>query len=133
MPTSVALPLSVPVDGLSTMPAGKLPAITLQVNGLTPPVPARVSVYALLTVATGSVVVPTATCGTIVIRPATPTESKPLSEIVAVKAGASATAGVPVMEQLLLSVRPAGSAPLVTAHEYGGRPPAGVHDPEYGT
>ena len=56
--------------------------------------------------------------------------SPPLSLMRVVKVLVPATVGVPVIVQLLLTVRPSGSVPLASAQLYGGRPAAGVHAPE---
>ena len=49
-----------------------------------------------------------------------------------VKAAAPGAVGVPVRLQLSTSARPRGGCPLATLHEYGGTPPATVHDALYG-
>src|SRR5690242_1067816 len=117
MLNDVAMPLTVPVVAFRDSPPGRRPATTLQTYGLTPPAPVSVVVKARFAVAAGSVLVLTVTWGSTVTLPATATDSKPLSLTVTVKGGAPAVVGVPVIVQLLFSVRPSGSVPPESAHE----------------
>src|SRR6266566_8056631 len=54
----IAVPLISPVLPFSVSPAGKLPAVMLQVTAPVPPVECRVAEYAVFTIAPGSEVVP---------------------------------------------------------------------------
>jgi hypothetical protein len=126
---AVGVPLIVPVE-LNVRPAGSVPLVNVHAYGAVPPVAASVAVYAAPTCPFASDVVVTASGDTLaaVIVSVRFTVAfccgLPASFAVNVNAVALATAvGVPLIVPVELSVRPAGSVPLVNVHAYGVVPP----------
>jgi hypothetical protein len=114
-PAAVGVPASAPA-ALSEIPAGRLPAETVQVYGPVPPPAASVCEYAVPTAAFGKLPVVTVSA---------PAVTAMLSDLVAVAFAASVTCavkvavppalGVPVIAPDALRAKPAGRVPLASA------------------
>lgn len=110
----------------SVSPAGKVPAVMVQLYGAAPPETPMVPVYGTLTVAAGGLLrVSVGAAGRIVSPTGPVVDSTGLLESVAftLRMTESATVGVPLTTQLADSVSPAGSVPAVSEQPYGAVPP----------
>ncbi len=131
-PLAVGVPLITPVAEVSDKPAGRLPAVMLQVYGAMPPLAVNVALYACPAVPEGKLVV-VITSGAGGFEGAAEVTAI-VSCAVAVFADESATwtvkpklpvaLGVPLMAPVeALRANPVGKAPALSAHVYGPTPP----------
>jgi hypothetical protein len=135
VPAAVGVPEITPVDATRLNPAGNVPALTLQLYGVVPPLACSVVEYAVPAVPPGSDAVVTKG-GCIAVATAI------LSVFVAALFPASFTCtvndtvpkvvGVPLIcPVVLFSVRPAGKEPVLIAQLYGVVPPLACSVVEY--
>lgn len=120
----------------SVRPVGNVPEATAQVYGAVPPRTRMPPMYGTLTTPTGgavSVSVISVPCTVMVTGAVVVLAGLAESVAVMVTVETPGVVGVPVMTQLLFSVRPAGSAPEATEQVYGAMPPSTVMRPTYGT
>ena len=116
-----------PLEAFRLRPAGRLPLVTDQLYGVTPPVAASVWLYDVPAVPPGSEVVLMESAPEIVIVRLFVAMALLLSATCTVKVLLPAVVGVPVMAPLeALRLRPAGRLPLVTDQLYGVAPPVAV-------
>lgn len=125
VPAAVGVPEITPVvDNVN--PAGKLPVVTAQVYGETPPVATRDAEYATPILAAGSVVVVIVNSGSTVTAYACVTTTAGDSESAArtVKVTGPATVGVPEITPVDGAIPiPVGNAPTEIEYVYGATPP----------
>ena len=130
-PAIVGVPENTPAL-LMVTPAGRAPAEIDQVTGGVPPLKDIAALYAAPTVPLGNDAVVICSGGGLTTS---------VKARCAVWAAASVTrmvtpklpalAGVPVMEPLVLKLRPPGNAPAITAYVYGVVPPVETRVVEY--
>lgn len=129
VPDAVGVPLMAPL-ALRVKPAGSAPALTDHVYGGVPPLAPRFcGPYFVPAVPAGSEVVVTlggAGAGLMTIWRGCVPDRFAESVALTVKLNVPDAVGVPVIAPLLARVKPAGSAPALTDHEYGGVPPVAL-------
>jgi hypothetical protein len=110
-------------------PAGITPLDSEQVYGAMPPTRARDALYGEFIVAFGSTDTLKLSAAGVTVRATMPvvlTAGLAESISLTLSAAMAGAVGVPVTEQLLLRVRPAGTVPLTSEHVYGATPPLPV-------
>ena len=128
-PDAVGVPESVPVDAARLMPAGKAPELMLQLNGVVPPLAAKVVEYAVPTCPEGTEPV-------VIVTGVTAAATVTVNDLVAVCAvgvvesvtftvnvNEPDTVGVPEIVPAVGRVKPAGKAPELMVQLYGVVPP----------
>jgi hypothetical protein len=129
---AVGVPLITPVAEVSDKPAGSLPAVMLQVYGVTPPLAVNVALYACPVVPEGKLVVAitsgaggfegTAELTAIVSCPVAAFAAESVTWTV--KPKLPVAVGVPLMAPVeALRTNPGGKAPPLRVHVYGATPP----------
>ena len=129
IPAAAGVPLTVQLSAVRLNPAGNNPESIAHVYGVTPPVTPITSLYGVPTTPfgnTGVVSVNEPGVTTVTLNgPLTLCCGVELSVTCTVRAAVPAATGVPLTVHVLpVSVRPAGSVPLVMLHRYGPVPPA---------
>ena len=127
VPAVVGVPEIPPVDATRLNPAGSVPALTLQLYGVVPPLACSVVEYAVPAVPPGRDVVVTnggcAIVATTILNAFVPVLFA-ASVACTLNDAVPAVVGVPVICPVeLFSERPAGKEPEVTDHVYGVVPP----------
>ena len=135
VPAAVGVPEIMPVDATKLSPAGNVPALTLQVYGVVPPLACSVVEYAVPVVPPGSDVVVTnggcAIVATTILNAFVPVLFA-ASVTCTVNDAVPAVVGVPLICPVeLFSERLAGKEPEVRDHTYGVVPPLAWSVVEY--
>jgi hypothetical protein len=117
VPAVVGVPLSEQLL-LSVKPAGTEPLARMQLYGAVPPATPTEPLYGVFTVPDGGLLSVSVTVEALIVRLTAPVEEIGVGDVESVaftvKFEVPAVDGVPVSEQLLLSVSPAGSVPLTS-------------------
>src|SRR4029077_10471185 len=126
-PPAVGVPDSAPVDAARLNPAGNVPALTLQLYGVVPPLACSVVEYAVLAVPPGNDVVVTvggcAAAATATLKAFVPVLFA-ASVTCTVNDAVPAVVGVPEITPVdATRLNPAGSVPALTLQVYGVVPP----------
>ena len=136
VPTVAGVPEITPVDARLN-PAGNMPALTLQLYGVVPPLACSVVEYAVPAVPPGNDVVVTVggcAAATGILRFAVAVAAgEPESVTRTVKADVPACVGVPEIRPEAEMVSPTGKLPFVTDQVYGPVPPVAAKVVEYAT
>jgi hypothetical protein len=135
-PALVGVPLIVPPLP-RLRPAGSDPEVTVHEYGVVPPEAARVDEYAVPTVPLGSEAVVTVSVNPVALTLMDNCleacwAGEEESVTCTVKLDWPLLVGVPLIVPLLPRLRPGGSDPDVTVHEYGVVPPEAIRVDEYG-
>jgi hypothetical protein len=135
VPAVVGVPEIAPVDATRLNPAGNVPALTLQVNGVVPPLACSVVEYAVPAVPPGSdVVVTVGGCGaaaTAMLNAFVPVLFA-ASFTCTVKETVPVVVGVPEITPVdATRFNPAGNVPALTLQPYGVVPPLACSVVEY--
>jgi hypothetical protein len=136
VPAAVGVPEISPVDAARLNPAGNVPALTLQLYGVVPPLACSVVEYAMPAVPPFSDVVVTdgdcAVAATSIVRFAVAIAvGEPESFTCTVKAEVPACVGVPEIKPEPEIVIPTGKLPFVIDQLYGAVPPVAAKVVEY--
>src|SRR4029077_703859 len=135
VPAVVGVPEITPVDATRLNPAGSVPALTLQVYGVVPPLACSVVVYALPAAPPGNDVVVTvggcAAAATAILKAFAPVLFA-ASVTCTVNDTVPAAVGVPEITPVdATRLNPAGSVPALTLQVYGVVPPLACSVVEY--
>jgi hypothetical protein len=127
VPAVVGVPEIAPVDATRLSPVGNIPAVTLHLYGVVPPLACSVVEYAVPTAPPGSDVVVTvgdcAAAPTVMLNTFVP-ELFAASVTCTVNDTVPAVVGVPEIAPVdATKLNPAGSVPAITLHLYGVVPP----------